>query len=87
VVFVENSPRLGNVNWSFLGEAPGQLDQPIEIGANHETAPVLGIALAGRAASVLREVATWFDGEGVAVPMPAMTIHRGARLNIPISDI
>jgi exodeoxyribonuclease V alpha subunit len=48
------------------------------------TAPVLGIALAGRAASVLGEAATWFDGEGVAVPMPAMTIHRA--LNIPKSD-
>ena len=48
----------------------------------NETAPVLGIALAGRAASVLREAATWFDSEGVAVPMPAMTIHRA--LNIPI---
>src|SRR5262249_10314143 len=50
----------------------------------NEAAPVLGIALAGRAASVLREAATWFDGEGVAVAMPAMTIHRA--LKIPISD-
>src|SRR5208337_1344452 len=35
MVFVENASRLRNVNWSFLREAPGQFDQPIEIGSNH----------------------------------------------------
>ena len=35
MVFIQNAPRLGNINRRFLGQAPGQLDQPIKIGAHH----------------------------------------------------
>ena len=35
VIFIENAPRLGNINGRFFWQTPRQLDQPIEIGANH----------------------------------------------------
>ena len=35
VVVVEDPPRLGDVDRRLLGQAPRQLDQPVEIGAHH----------------------------------------------------
>ena len=35
MVLVEDAPRLGDVDRRLLGQRPGQLDQPVEIGAHH----------------------------------------------------
>ena len=35
VVLIEDAPRLGDVDRRFLRQAPGQLDQPVEIAAHH----------------------------------------------------
>ena len=35
MVLVEDAPRLRDVDRGFLGQRPGQLDQPVEIGAHH----------------------------------------------------
>ena len=35
VILVEDFPRLADVDRRFLGQPPGQLDQPVEIGADH----------------------------------------------------
>ena len=35
MVLVQDAPRLGDVDRLLLGQRPGQLDQPVEIGAHH----------------------------------------------------